>query len=676
MEVVLKWVVLFLAIVSLANSEIWAKTKVKRDPETLAAKELVELYKMLDKEIRLKQKKQLQKIKKNLKKSKLFSEYKNFAKIKHKLASNAMTTGYLEQCSSLVQNTQSKTIILLDPLFRHKLSRYCWKKFFKKFSGKNKTYIPFVTSGIQRLLKKDLVKVFGKFLSRLGKDSVELVTISEEIKNYYQKEQIRPSEHILPHLVMDVKFTSFIQKNGFLDKTSKKYFYIEFKSFVEEIRNNYLHSDYEEVQEIMREIVRFHEANRDYLSNKKAWKSLVLAGKRMVRLNKMNLALEFFKTSQEIIPGENKFESSFQRLFTLLLDNKIYEGMNYIKTQEMIEYFPQLGSKFQFWIARTFEFNKEYAKAKQLYLKIIDINPLSFYAILALDKLKQFQPDYNHELFIEDERPKDTFKGKFTLEAQKNLKRMAYFAKADYVLFISKMVNHILNESVKNFSKIKDDDYPAAKQHLFITLINTLSENSRHLEAFKLISQLVDRDAINLDYRVLKILFPKKFLKEIKTRGPSFDPLIVLGLIRQESAFDPKAKSRVGARGLMQIMPATARRYQKLKSRNKLYDVKLNLKIGIKYLEKLLKENEGNLIWALAAYNAGEGNLRRWKKSILKSNDPITNIELIPFKETRNYVKLVYRNLYFYNLLKGNKKFLEKSVETNFKVSFQSAPTK
>ena len=687
MEVVLysrKWATFFwliIFLVSLVNSEVWAKnkTKTKPDPNLLAAKSLVKLYRILDREIRPKQKSQLQKIKKHLEMSGPFSQYKNFAKMTYQLASTTEIGGYLKRCS-----IKPEAEIPLGPLFRRKLSRYCWKRFFKaankKFLEKNKTYIPLITSGVQRLLENDLVEEFGKFLSRLGKglgkDSVELVTISEEIKNYYQEGQIRPSKHILPHLVMDSQFTSFIQKNGFLDKTSEKYFYIEFKRFVEEIRNNYLHSDYEEVQEVMQEIVRFHEANKDYLPNKKTWKSLILAGKRMVRLNKMNLALEFFKTSQEIIPGNNKFESSFQRLFTLLLDNKVYEGMNYIKKQEIIEDFPQLGSKFQFWIARTFEFNKEYAKAKQLYLKIIDSNPLSFYAILALDSLKKFQSHYNHELLIKNEQEKDSFEAKFTPEAQKNLKRMVYFAKADYVLFVSKMINYILNESVKNFHKLKSDDYPEAEQHLFITLIDTLSKNSRHLEAFKLASQLVDRDELNLNHSVLKILFPKKFLKEIETGRPSFDPLIVLGLIRQESAFDPRAKSRVGARGLMQIMPATARRYQKLKSRNKLYDVKLNLKIGIKYLEKLLKDNEGNLIWALAAYNAGEGNLRRWKKYILKSNDPVTNIELIPFKETRNYVKLVYRNLYFYNLLKGNKKFLEKSVETNFKVSFQGAHAK
>ncbi len=673
-----KWAVIGGVIFCLANEEALAKNKRKNisDPELAAARALVNLHKILGRKISSRQKRQLQNITGRLKKSKLFSQYRHIPKAAHQFTLPAMTLNYVKKCSSFSMLRPQKTTIL-GPLFRRKIGRLCWKKFFKTVGARpwkgNKAHLLPIANAIPRLLEKDLTRNFGQFLSRLPKESPELASLSEKIRHHYKSRQMRPSEHILPHVIMDSEFTGFIQKNGFLDKTSEKYFYAEFKHFIEDIRNNYQQSDYGEVREIMQDVVRFHEANKAYLSNKKTWKSLILTGKRMVRLKQMNLALEFFKTSQEIISGENQFESSFQRLFTLLLNEKIYQGMSYIKAQEIIDHFPQLDSKFQFWIARTCELNKEYAKAKKLYLKIIEDNPLSFYAILALDKLKKFQPHYSYDFFIKDAGTTGTFKGKYTLEAQRNLKRLSYFAKVDYGLFVSKTIHHLLEKSVKNFQRPNESGHTVAKQHLYTTLINALGENAQHLEAFKLTSRLVDQNALQLNRHILKILFPKKFLKEIKANRPSFDPLIVLGLIRQESAFDPRAKSRVGARGLMQIMPATARYYQKLKNRNELYNIRPNLKIGIKYLEKLLKENDGNLIYALAAYNAGEGNLNRWKKSILKFDDPVKNIELIPFRETRNYVKLVFRNLYFYNLLNGNKNFLEKKVETNFRVSLQNA---
>ena len=148
-----------------------------------------------------------------------------------------------------------------------------------------------------------------------------------------------------------------------------------------------------------------------------------------------------------------------------------------------------------------------------------------------------------------------------------------------------------------------------------------------------------------------------KIVKEIEKE-------LVFAVIRQESLFDTDAKSRVGARGLMQLMPATAKKLSKeLKinySKSSLNsDPQYNVLIGSYYLNSLTKEYDSYLL-ALVGYNAGTRRINRWIKKYgdpRKSNiDPISWIEKIPIKETRLYVKFVLSNLQIYRQKNPNSK--------------------
>ena len=141
-------------------------------------------------------------------------------------------------------------------------------------------------------------------------------------------------------------------------------------------------------------------------------------------------------------------------------------------------------------------------------------------------------------------------------------------------------------------------------------------------------------------------------------------PELVLAVIRQESEFDQKANSYVGARGMMQLMTYTAKLVAKQaklpysKSRLK-SDPYYNIKLGSYYLAGLLEEYEGSYPFALAAYNAGPKRVKYWKKI---NKDPqkgkidyIDWIELIKFKETRNYVQRVLENINVYRYMLSGK---------------------
>ena len=120
---------------------------------------------------------------------------------------------------------------------------------------------------------------------------------------------------------------------------------------------------------------------------------------------------------------------------------------------------------------------------------------------------------------------------------------------------------------------------------------------------------------------------------------------LLYAISRQESALYPLAQSPVGARGLMQLMPATARETaSKLgvpyRNEQQLFDPAMNIRLGSAYLKRLLDVYDGNRILAAAAYNAGPGRVKRWREQ--STNKPMDVwVESIPYRETRNYVQNV-----------------------------------
>jgi soluble lytic murein transglycosylase len=140
----------------------------------------------------------------------------------------------------------------------------------------------------------------------------------------------------------------------------------------------------------------------------------------------------------------------------------------------------------------------------------------------------------------------------------------------------------------------------------------------------------------------------------------SVEQAVVLGLIRQESSFDVQALSPAGARGLMQLMPATAaavgRKIGIPADPAALTEAGPNMRLGTSYLEGLLTRFKQALPLAIAGYNAGPSRVQDW----LTAQDPamaadamIDWIELIPFNETRNYVQRVTENIVVYRAQLG-----------------------
>jgi soluble lytic murein transglycosylase len=157
-----------------------------------------------------------------------------------------------------------------------------------------------------------------------------------------------------------------------------------------------------------------------------------------------------------------------------------------------------------------------------------------------------------------------------------------------------------------------------------------------------------------LDLRLVRILYPFPFREMVtaEARARGLDPYLTAAVIRQESSFKPRALSRAGAMGLMQVMPSTAaglaggegiRGWE----RDLLFTPEINVRLGTRFLASELSHWNGDRVLAFVAYNAGPGRASRWR-SFPEFRDRELFIERIPFEETRDYVKILTRNTEIY----------------------------
>lgn len=200
----------------------------------------------------------------------------------------------------------------------------------------------------------------------------------------------------------------------------------------------------------------------------------------------------------------------------------------------------------------------------------------------------------------------------------------------------------------------------------FADLAEELGNHRGHLA----LSRLAVQRGLPMDLHA----YPIRGIPDFPIIGPGVERALVYAIARQESAFDPNAVSPAGARGLMQLMPATARatarRYGvEFEAERLLGDPVYSAKLGAAHLGELMDDWSGSYALAFAAYNAGPGHVRRWIQRFgdpRKANvDAIDWVEKIPFPETRNYVQRVMENLLVYRHRLGESRGL--SIEADLR---------
>lgn len=200
------------------------------------------------------------------------------------------------------------------------------------------------------------------------------------------------------------------------------------------------------------------------------------------------------------------------------------------------------------------------------------------------------------------------------------------------------------------------DSRPAA----LLALAEGLRDAGQTVEGIRLGRALLERRGGEWDGRLLRVVFPFPFRELLQDEADrvNVDPYLLAGLVRQESSFNPRARSWVGATGLSQIMPATGAWLAPATGVSSfdpslLAVPEINLRMGARYLRDQLRRYGGKRDLALAAYNAGPSRADRWRRELGYGGDPDAFRERIPFAETREYVQLVLRNSVVYRRLYG-----------------------
>jgi soluble lytic murein transglycosylase len=159
----------------------------------------------------------------------------------------------------------------------------------------------------------------------------------------------------------------------------------------------------------------------------------------------------------------------------------------------------------------------------------------------------------------------------------------------------------------------------------------------------------LERGGADASSALWTVAYPTGLVPTIRAQAvPQVDPYLAAAIIREESQYDEKAVSMVGAIGLMQLMPLTANQVAQRfgfpgVDRDDLFDQDTNIRLGVRYLGQLLDQFAGNIAYAVAAYNAGPTAVANWI-AMHQGRDQDEFIELIPYQETRLYVKRVLRS--------------------------------
>ena len=156
-----------------------------------------------------------------------------------------------------------------------------------------------------------------------------------------------------------------------------------------------------------------------------------------------------------------------------------------------------------------------------------------------------------------------------------------------------------------------------------------------------------------------KVLYPIPYREIIweHSAEAGIDPYFIASIIRTESNFIPRALSKSGAMGLMQLMPKTAKWVAgqvniNIENNESLYDPSINIKLGTYYIKHLLNKYDNNTALALAAYNSGMGRVKEWvKEGVWDGSAQMT--KNIPYDETRHFVRKVLRSYEVYSSLYG-----------------------
>jgi soluble lytic murein transglycosylase len=314
------------------------------------------------------------------------------------------------------------------------------------------------------------------------------------------------------------------------------------------------------------------------------------------------------------------------------------------------EYEPQA----LYWMGRTFEKNQQ-AQAADLYSQLCQRYVYTYYCQLARERgvipSDREKPTETADVDVSANGSSSlTAPGKSEIAQESAFRRAIELKTLGLDADAAREVSVLVERHGQNADAV-------------VALCTLLNEAGAYYQALRLarsrFRDTLERTGGTVAAALWDVAYPAGLLPAIRLQGTkAVDPYLIAAIIREESQFDLKAVSRVGAIGLMQVMPATAstvaqRMGMPAVGREDLFDQETNIRIGVRYVEQLFEQFSGNLVYVIAAYNAGPAAVTAWVAQYGNLNSD-EFVELIPYQETRQYVKRVLRSYREYARLGRN----------------------
>ena len=384
-------------------------------------------------------------------------------------------------------------------------------------------------------------------------------------------------------------------------------------------------------------------------------KALVSAGNSYLVTNDREKYLPLFKAAADTFPADNSTAYCHWKVaWDAYLNDKPERGTLLREQVERYANDSRAGTALYF-LGRIAESNGKFGEARAYYDRLSAQFPHYYYAVLARQqthgKVAAAAPDDDAIMWLADvdwPMHRDLSAAEPNAATQQRIKRARLLTGAGLP---------DVAEAELRFGAATDNEQP---QLLALELAQSSESPFRALRVMKSFS--ADYLSLPLDkapVRFWQMLFPLPYKDDVfvNARERGLDPWDVAALIRQESEFNPGAKSRANAYGLMQLRPATGRMLSRQQgmgvvSTSLLLNPRVSIKLGTEYLRQQLANWDGDMFRTLAAYNAGPGRVHQW---LMWSNyrEPAEFVESIPFNETREYIQAVLRNADIYRELYG-----------------------
>ncbi len=304
---------------------------------------------------------------------------------------------------------------------------------------------------------------------------------------------------------------------------------------------------------------------------------------------------------------------------------------------------PEVAAKFVYWQGKLAVQEKKQERAQRIFNNLLSWYPNTFYGMLAQRTMSSLVPKkipYKQKDYWHDNPPE--------LQANEEKTELEF---AEFVMAAGD--GNIGAKHIRNLVDLKSPKELIWKSSL---VLDEYGEY-RSLQTIVVNHYLGDLKRIPIkDQQVWTFAFPRPYWMDVQnfSKNAGIDPYLALAIMREESLYQADVVSPASARGLMQLMPYTGKRVAKiiglkLKDEKDLFNPKINIQLGTSYLGQISKRF-GEVIQIAGSYNAGPGRMKEWLKRF-PDRDLDEFVESIPYIETRNYVKRVFRTHQLYKAI-------------------------